>query len=131
MSDITKQVILDRYKWHKVQAPRTWAPKEVGDELVGFYHGQSVRLGSFGQYTIVIVHVPLEGAFMVSGIKVVQLVDSAMIKPGWPMRIRWLGYRKLAGDREMKDFEVFVAEGEPIAEEDLPDVRIPAIRVAQ
>jgi len=126
-----KQAILDRYKWKKVQAPRTWTPKEIGDELVGFYHGQSVRNGSFGQYTIVIVHVPLEGAFMVSGVKVVQLVDSALIKPGWPIRIKWNGYKKLAADREMKDFDVLVAEGDPISEEDLPEVRIPAIRVAQ
>jgi hypothetical protein len=56
-----------RYQWKKIEAPKTWRPKINGEELTGFYGGKTVRKGQFGQYDIVIVHVPRRGSFTISG----------------------------------------------------------------
>jgi hypothetical protein len=117
-----------RYKWKKVERPHPWRPKEPGEELVGFYGGKTLRSGKFGQYEVVIVHVPCSGTLMLSGIQIIQLVDAACIEVGWPIRIVWKGLEELGeGDIEgeakrMKTFEVYVAEGDPLAVGDLPKV---------
>jgi hypothetical protein len=120
--------IRDRYKWKQVEAPKPWRPKYNGEELCGFYGGKSVRDGQFGQYQVIIVHVPQRGAFMLSGVLIVNLVDAAGFVLGSPIRVVWKGLEKLTPKedderpRTMKRFDVFEAEGEAIAEEDLPEV---------
>jgi len=118
----------ERYQWKRVEAPRAWRPRMLGEELVGFYGGKTVRNGQFGQYEVVIVHVPARGTFTVSGARIVQLLDASGIEPRWPVRVVWRGRVPLEptadGEvREMKQFEVFVAEGDPVAAEDMPLVR--------
>jgi len=117
-----------RYEWRRVDAPKTWRPRMIGEELVGFFGGKTTRKGQWGQYDVVLVHVPSRGSFMVSGTRVNQLVDAADIQTGWPVRIVWRGAVALpptadGEPRSMKQYEVFVAEGDPVAPEDLPHVR--------
>ncbi len=122
------QSILERYQWKEVHAPKSWYPKMPGTELVGFYGGRTTRNGSYGQYDVILVHVPVRGSFMVSGTKLMQLVDAAMIDIGHPIRIVWEGHQSLGKDPEtgdekrMKLFRVLVAEGDPIDVADLPRV---------
>jgi hypothetical protein len=118
----TREIILSKYKWKKVQAPKTWHPKELGAELVGFYGGRTMRQGSFGQYEVVLVHVPQKGSFIISGIKIIQLMDAAIAEIGDPVRIVWNGTEALDNDRHMKLFEVYVTDGEALAAEDLPSI---------
>lgn len=116
-----------RYQWKQVEAPKTWRPKMLGEELVGFFGGKTTRNGSFGQYEVVLVHVPVRGSFMVSGVRIIQLIDASGIETGWPVRIVWRGRMALPATadgevREMKNYEVFVAEGDPVAAGDLPKI---------
>lgn len=115
--------IRERYQWKRVEAPKRWYPKEVGQELVGFYSGKTVRNGTFGQYEVVLISVPARGVFMLSGVQIVQLVDASAAEIGWPLRVVWQGSKKLDGDRTMKCFELFVAEGDPISPEDMPAIK--------
>lgn len=114
--------IRQRFKWRKVQAPRPWTPKESGEELVGYYGGRTVRTGAYGQYEVVLVHVPLTGSFMITGTRLIQLLDASLINPGHPVRIVWKGLVETAREHQMKDFEVFVAEGEAIPVDAMPNV---------
>jgi hypothetical protein len=120
------KAILDRYHWKEVYAPRAWYPKIPGTELVGFYGGRTTRSGSYGQYDVVLVHVPMRGSYMISGTNLMQLVDAAMIDVGHPVRVVWDGLKSLGVDavtgkeRKMKLFKLSVAEGDPIDVADLP-----------
>lgn len=121
------QSILQRYQWKEVHAPKPWYPKMPGTELVGFYGGRTTRNGSYGQYDVILVHVPARGSFMVSGTKLMQLVDAAMIDIGHPIRVVWEGHQSLGQDetgkeKKMKLFRVLVSEGDPIDAADLPRV---------
>jgi hypothetical protein len=124
--------ILERYRWKKVLAPKSWLPKLPGTELAGFYAGRTMRNGRWGQYEVVLVVVPAKGAYMVSGCQIIQLLDAAMIEVGHPIRIIFNGHQVTESDlcgeeRRMKLFEVFVAEGDPIAPSEMPsvDVEVP------
>jgi hypothetical protein len=112
--------LVDRFVWKKVKHPKTWRPKEPGEEIVGYYGGKTLRNGTFGEYHVIVVHVPREGSFMVSGTQIVQLIDAASIREGWPIRIKWGGVLDLPGGKTLKQFEVQVAEGEPIEVEEMP-----------
>ena len=119
--------ILERYQWKEVHAPKAWYPKMPGEELVGFYGGRTTRSGYHGQYEVVLVHVPAKGSFMVSGTKLMQLADAAMIDIGHPIRIVWEGHQSVGvtstgEEKRMKLFRVLVAEGDPIDAADLPRV---------
>jgi len=122
------KTILERYRWKEVHAPKTWYPKIPGTELVGFYGGRTTRNGSFGQYDVVLVHVPMRGSYMVSGTNLMQLVDAAMIDVGHPVRIVWDGHKSLGADaatgkeKTMKLFKLSIAEGDPLDAVDLPRV---------
>lgn len=118
--------IRERYQWKRVQAPKPWRPKELDAELVGFFGGTTIRNGAFGQYEVALVHVPSTGSLMISGSKVLQLIAAAQIRVGWPVRIVWKGTIPLSNGRAMKDYEVFVAEGDPVSAEDLPLVNEPS-----
>lgn len=127
LAEPVTQSILERYEWKEVHAPKAWYPKMPGTELVGFYGGRTTRSGFHGQYDVIIVHVPTKGSFMVSGAKLMQLVDAAMIDIGHPIRIVWEGHQSVGvtdtgEEKRMKLFRVLVAEGEPISAADLPRV---------
>lgn len=118
--------LIDRYQWKKVEAPKTWRPKSVDEELVGFYGGKTSRTGPFGAYPVVIVHVPRQGTMTVTGTQIVQLADSSSIMPGWPVRIIYRGLHKFGdGDQKktMKKFDMLVAEGDPISPDDMPKLK--------
>ena len=115
-----------RYTWRKVERPMPWKPRLEGDELIGFYGGKTIRNGKFGQYEVAIVHVPNAGSFMLSGVAAIQSFDTANLDIGWPVKVIWKGMRDLGQDKEsgkkkeMKLFDVYVAEGDPIAAGELP-----------
>lgn len=110
----------DRYNWKKVEAPKPWKPRVPGEELLGFYAGQSKRQGQFGEYTVVMIAVPGEGLRMVSGARIVQLVDAAALTPGEPVRIVWHGNLPLKGDRTYNSYDLFKSDGEALPEDQLP-----------
>jgi hypothetical protein len=117
-----REALLARYKWQRIVAPRSWRPREIGEQLVGFYGGKTTRRGTYGSYEAAIVHVPGEGAYLVSGVVVINLLDTALVAEGSPIRIVWGGSKPLSGERTCKQFELYVAEGEPLAATDLPIV---------
>jgi len=94
----------------------------VGEELVGFYGGRTLRSGSFGQYEVALVHVPHAGSFTVTGSALIRLLDAAGIGKGHPVRIVWQGTRKTQNNHDEKQFELLVADLETIAAEDLPEI---------
>lgn len=110
-------------KWRKILAPVLWHPAD-GEELTGFYAGRTKRDGKFGQYEVLVVLVPYKGGYMVSGTSVIQLADSAMLSRGDAVRIKYLGKKPIAGDREMKQFELFVGETERA--DDIPAEELPS-----
>ena len=114
-----KRPDLKKIQWKEVEAPTYWRPRK-GDELVGYYAGQTKRNGKFGEYTIVTVLVPYKGAVMVSGSMIVQLADSSMIRLGEPIKIVYLGKKDIGDDRTMKTFKMFIGEGEAVAIEYIP-----------
>jgi hypothetical protein len=117
---MTATDLRERYEWRKVETPKAWRPKELGEELLGFYGGKTSRSGPYGQYDLVLVHVPKRGSFLVSGTRVIQLIDAAGIEPGWPVRVVFRGVVQLDEQRRMKSFDVFVAEGDPVSPDELP-----------
>lgn len=114
--------IRERFKWRKVTSPRPWTPKEVGDRLVGYYGGRTVRTGKHGQYEVALVHVPLDGCYMLTGVRIIQLIDASMIGIGHPIQVIWQGLVDTAGGHQMKTFEVLVAEGDALPAEAMPEV---------
>jgi hypothetical protein len=68
------------------------------------------------------VAVPYKGSFMVSGSKLIQLVDAAMLGRGAAMRIVFLGCKDIGGGRTMKDFELYA--GELPTADDFPEEEI-------
>lgn len=117
---------LKEMKWRKINAPTTWKP-QPGEELIGYYGGRTLRDGQFGQYTVVIVAVPYKGTYMISGTKLIQLFDSAMLARGEAVRVKFLGRKDISTEdekREMKEFELYVGELE--AADDMPAEETPA-----
>lgn len=119
---MSPEEIRERYQWRKIVAPTTWDPTAVGEELCGFYGGRTLREGKFGQYEVVVVHIPMGASYTVSGTKLITLLDASLIKPGHPIRIVWKGLKDLGGNKSMKDFEVLVAQGEAVPADSLPEV---------
>lgn len=117
-----QEQLLARFKWKKVEVPRVWHPRKVGQVLVGFYAGRTTRNGAFGQYDVVLVLVPGDGAYMVSGVKLMQLLDAAMIDTGHPIQIVYNGDKDLGDKKSMKLFELLVAEGDPIDAAAMPNI---------
>jgi len=114
--------IRTRFKWRSVEAPRPWVPKEVGEELIGYYGGRTIRQGAYGQYDVILLHVPLEGCYMLTGTRLIQLMDASGASVGSPIRVIWGGTVETAQGHKMKQFTVMVAAGEVLAEEVLPAV---------
>lgn len=96
-------------KWRKIEAPLTWRPSP-GEELVGYYAGRTKRDGQFGQYEVLIVAVPYDSARMVSGTRIVQLADAAMLSRGDAVRIKYLGTSDMPSGKYAKQFELYVGE---------------------
>lgn len=119
----SQEKILERYGWRKVQAPQPWRPRNVGDELIGFYGGRTLRTGSFGQYEVALVHVPHGGSFTVTGSALIRLLDAAGCGKGHPVRIVWQGTRKTQNNHDEKQFDLLVADLEAITDPDaLPEI---------
>jgi hypothetical protein len=111
---------LKKVKWKEVEAPTSWRPRK-GDELIGWYAGKTVKNGRYGEYTVITVLVPYQGAVMVSGSKIIQLADTAMIRPGEPIKIVYCGKIDIGEDRKMKTFKMYMGEGESLATENIPE----------
>lgn len=114
--------IRERFRWRKVTAPRPWNPTEVGQELIGYYGGRTLRQGQHGQYEVVIVHVPMDGAYTLTGVRIIQLLDASMAGIGHPVRIVWQGLHETAAGHKMKMYDVLVADGDAIPADALPEV---------
>ncbi len=111
----TKRVhknFMKKFQWRKVTGPRVWRPKD-GDEIFGFYAGQTAKKGQFGEYTVILVRVPEVGTLTMSGTHIVQLVDSALITVGAPVHITFKGYKDLDSTRSMKLFDLEVGDVNP------------------
>jgi len=121
---IAAEQLLAKYRWKQVEVPRTWSPSEAGAQLVGFYAGRTTRRGAFGQYDVALVLVPGEGAFMVSGIKLMQLLDASMIEEGHPVCVVYQGEKEIAKNHNMKLFDLLVADGEALDRDAMPSVSV-------
>ena len=112
MNDIAtrKKVKFERLKeritWEKVAAPEHWRPTRKGQELVGYYRGKTALNGAHGEYTAAIVHA--DGAWYISGARLMRLLDNSGISIGDPVWIVFKGRRALDNDRTMKDFDLYV-----------------------
>lgn len=120
----TGDALRERFRWKKVAAPKPWKPTHNNDELVGYYGGQTLRDGQYGQYKVIILHVPGEPQpFTVSGTRIIQLFDASLVGIGHAVRVQYLGMKDMGNGHTMKDFNVYIAEGDPISEQDLPQVK--------
>jgi len=101
-------------KWRKVKGPKVWRPTEPGEELVGYYGGRTTKDGSFGQYDVIMIHVPRQGSDTVSGTQVIQRIDGARVTDGDPVRVTFQGRKEFGKDnaKSMKLFDVYVEEKE-------------------
>lgn len=108
-------------RWRKLTRPRAWTPEEPGEQLVGYYLGQTVRTGKFGEYTVALFGVPSEDEFTtpmyVSGTTVISALDGGSVAPGAFVRVTFQGVKDLKGGRTVKLFDVHVAEGSICAED--------------
>ena len=109
------------FKWQRVEAPKPWKPKDVGEELVGYFGGRTLRNGNFGQYEVLLVLVPGKGAFTLSGTKIIQLADAAQLERGMPVLVKWFGEKETRAGNKMKDFDLLVPEGEALDADSLPE----------
>ena len=98
--------------WKRVRALISWTPRAPGDELCGFFGGQTVRTGQYGEYTVVLVHVPDVGSYTVTGTELVRLVNAARLQDGEPVRIVFRGRERTSSDREIKRFDLLVLASE-------------------
>lgn len=101
-------------RWYKLNRPKTWSPKNPEEEIVGYYLGQSLRDGQFGQYTVVMLAVPTGKGFTqpytISGTTLISAIDGAQIEEGQLVRIVYQGIKELGDDKRMKLFDVYVGE---------------------
>lgn len=109
-----KQQLLGRFRWKTVEMPRVWRLRMTGETLVGYYGGQTLRNGSYGQYAVALIHVPLRGAMLVSGTEIIQLIGASMAAIGAPVQIVFNGLETTSKGHEMKRFDLKIGEGEPI-----------------
>jgi len=123
MENEAVKALREKYKWREVVVPQVWRPDEVGEEIIGKYGGRTLRNGQYGQYEVILVHVPDEGTYMLTGVRIVQLMDASMIELGHPVRVIWKGVKTTGSGYEMKDYEVLVADGEVVPVEALPEVQ--------
>lgn len=114
--------LVEKYGWRKVEAPQAWRPQDLGDELIGYYGGRTVRQGQYGQYEVVLIHVPYKGAFTITGSQLIRLIDAACITVTHPIRVQWLGSRPTVNGKTEKQFSLMVADLEHVSESDLPEV---------
>jgi hypothetical protein len=114
-----RDALLRRFNWSKVEAPSTWSPKKKGDALVGYYVGRTKRNGPHGQYEVAMVAVPGDGVRVVSGVRILQLLDVALLESGHPVQIVYLGTKDTAGGHAMRLFDLLVAEGDPLDASDV------------
>lgn len=101
-------------KWHRLNRPKWWKAAEAGDEIIGYYLGQSLRDGKFGQYTVVMLAVPTGQGFTqpytISGTALISAIDGAQVEEGSLIRIVYQGIKDLDDDRHMKLFDVYLGE---------------------
>tara|TARA_Y100000310_G_scaffold255470_2_gene262916 strand:- start:69 stop:488 length:420 start_codon:yes stop_codon:yes gene_type:complete len=101
----------ERLQWRKVEKPKYWKPEE-GEEIIGFYAGQTVVQRSWGEHTLILIHGLQSGTTMVSGMQAVQLIDGSGAKPGQVIRMVYKGTKTTQTDHEMKLFDLYVHEGD-------------------
>lgn len=64
----------------------------------------------------------------VSGVRLIQLIDASMIAKGAPVRIVFLGDKKIGEEADgvkpktMKLFDLFITDGEPLTDEDFSQI---------
>lgn len=97
-------------RWRKVEAPRTWRPKEKGEALVGIYAGSQKRVGPHGEYNAHFVRDEQYGeSWLLSGAKLDVLFIS--VQPGSRVQVIFNGREpfEVAGEqREAKEFDLYL-----------------------
>ncbi|MDB4278107.1 hypothetical protein N9917_00605 [Deltaproteobacteria bacterium] len=103
-------------KWHKLERPESWKPTAPGTELIGYYLGQSLRDGQYGQYNVALLTVPsgdgYSRPFTISGTTLISAIDAGQVKDGQLLRITFQGYGESARGHNYKKFDVYVGEGQ-------------------
>jgi hypothetical protein len=102
-------------KWHKLSFPKPWKPDEDGEELIGYYLGQTTYDGQFGQYNVVMLAVPTgkgySQPYTASGSALLRAIDGGQVERGQLVRVTFQGHKDLGDDRYMKRFDVYIGEG--------------------
>lgn len=102
--------------WHKLNFPKPWKPEEPGAELVGYYLGQTHYTGQFGQYRVVLLAVPTgqgySQPYTISGTAILRAIDGGQVAQGQLLRVTFRGIKNLGDDRHLKQFDVFVGDGQ-------------------
>lgn len=101
---------LMRAEWYEIELPRPWRPRVIGEELIGYYGGRTLRNGSYGQYEVILVTVPKMGCYTISGTDIIQRVDVARLQEGDPIKVIWGGRKDLGDDRYKKLYELYVTK---------------------
>jgi len=95
-------------RWRKVEAPRGWYPKNLGETIEGKYLGRTIRNGQYGQYEVALIKTKTQ-TYMISGVKIIQLLDAANLESGDMVRIIWGGTLHTGTEgNAMKMFELYV-----------------------
>lgn len=107
-----QQMIDQGRKWKKVEAPKPWRPREVGETLIGEYVGRRSKSGRFGDYEAFVVRTST-GTFHVSGTVLVSLFSAVALKEGDPVRVEYKGTvdSTLHEGVSYRDFDLYVTEG--------------------
>lgn len=113
-------------EWQKVKHTRTWQPTFPGEEIVGFYLGQSQRVGPYGLYKVATFavmdaegrHIPL----LATGASLIAQIDEGGVQQNEFVRVVFGGTKDLGSGRAVKLFNVYTAVGW-ISPEDLQACR--------
>ncbi len=108
-----------KHKWKKVNAPKAWRPRTIGEEIVGFYGGRTIRNGPYGQYEVALIRTTDVRAYLVTGVSIIQALDAANLTTEQAIRIVWMGDKDLGRTDDGKPkfmhmYEVYVADLHPI-----------------
>ena len=113
----TQDALRAKHAWREVPGTKVWRPAE-GEDLIGFFKGRRTKKGSFGPYEQIVLQVPYQGVFLISGTMLLNLVDGAALKEGDLVRIVYmgnqgLGYDETGKEKKMKTFQLLVPEPQP------------------
>lgn len=93
-------------EWYPVQAPESWKPTAIGDELVGSYMGVVTSSGTYGAYDQLVVRSDVGKVWLVSGVAVLRQASHACLTKGDRMLLRYHGTERIHVGGESRESEV-------------------------